>query len=135
MSVFMMPSAPGTCQVCAAKHDASEPHNAQSLPYQMWFKSTYGRDVTWADAMAHCSDDIQEQWIKLLNEKKAWTEPEDGKPIPTLDTSGGIPTARPLPNMEPQVVSMKRGNPKRKSPTVHRKQRSTSTRKSKVKKK
>jgi hypothetical protein len=32
----------------------------------------------------------------------------DGKPIATIDKSGGKPTARPLPNMEPKIVSFKR---------------------------
>jgi hypothetical protein len=135
MSVFMMPVAPGCCQVCAVKHDPAQPHNAQSLPYQMWFQSTYGRGATWADALAHCSPEVIEQWKTILKEKKAWTEPpQDCAPVATVDNSGGVPTARPMPNMEPTIVKMGRrgkakGGPakspnKRKGKTAVKKNRS-----------
>ncbi len=113
MSVFMLPARPGYCQVCAVKHDPTQPHNAQSLPYQVWFQSAYGRGATWADAVAHCAPEVIEQWKTILKEKRAWTEPPVGcASIATVDNSGGAPIARPLPNMEPIVVKMKRGNRK-----------------------
>jgi hypothetical protein len=107
MSVFMLPSAAGTCQVCATKHEATQPHNAQSLPYQMWFQSTYGRGATWADAVAHCPAEVSAAWKEQLLKIGKWSEPKSGSPIATVDESGGVPTPKPLPNMEPTVVDMR----------------------------
>jgi hypothetical protein len=115
MPVFMMPAMQGFCQVCAVKHDPTHPHNALSLPYQVWFQSTYNRSATWADAIAHCPEEIQTQWRNILKQKNAWTEPKDGKPIATLDKSGGVPTVRPMPNMEPKVVRMEKRRYKKRA--------------------
>ncbi len=46
---------PGTCPVCATKHDARDPHNRDSLYYQQRFYRQNRRFPTWEDAMAHCS--------------------------------------------------------------------------------
>lgn len=112
MPVHMMPAKEGHCQVCAVKHSPEQPHNAQSLPYAMWFQSTYGRGVTWADAIAHCSPEIKKAWEAKLKEIGAWTEPEEGAPIATVDESGGKPTLREMPNMEPKTVPAGRSNKK-----------------------
>lgn len=109
MPTFMMPAKEGHCQVCAVKHDPDQPHNAQSLPYQMLFQSTHGRGVTWADAVAHCPKEIADQWETELKKMGKWTEPKDGKPIATVDESGGKPTMRPMPNMEPKTVPIRKG--------------------------
>jgi hypothetical protein len=50
----ILPPPADKCQVCAVKYGADEPHNAQSLYYQMTFAGMIGRPPTWADAMAHC---------------------------------------------------------------------------------
>ena len=64
----LLPPAPGKCQECAVDHDASQPHNQQSLFYQYHFYGDKGRWPTWADAMAHCSPEVKEQWTKILKE-------------------------------------------------------------------
>lgn len=71
-------SRDGKCPECAVKHDASEPHNAQSLAYQYDFYARHARWPTWADAIAHCSPELQAAWKRELMERGAWTEPNGG---------------------------------------------------------
>lgn len=59
----------GTCPECAVKHDPSMPHNQQSLAYQYHFYDVHGRWPTWEDAMAHCTEEVQEEWKKALRER------------------------------------------------------------------
>lgn len=59
---------PGTCPECATKHASEQPHNQQSLAYQYKFYDQHGRWPTWADAMAHCPQEIKEFWIAALKE-------------------------------------------------------------------
>lgn len=59
----------GTCPECAVAHDPGMPHNQQSLAYQYHFYDQHGRWPTWADAMAHCSEEMKEQWKAALREK------------------------------------------------------------------
>ncbi|MEA4901889.1 hypothetical protein [Desulfitobacterium sp.] len=59
---------PGTCPMCAVAHDPEMPHNQQSLAYQYKFYDQHGRFPTWADAMAHCSDEVKAQWREALAE-------------------------------------------------------------------
>ena len=68
---FMMlgTTPPGTCPICAVKHDPALPHNQQSLAYQYKFYDEHGRWPTWNDAMAHCSDDVKELWRTALRER------------------------------------------------------------------
>ena len=56
------------CQECAVKHEPSQPHNQQSLHYQYQFYLREQRWPTWEDAMAHCSEDVKEQWKQGLRE-------------------------------------------------------------------
>ena len=65
-SMILLSPRPDVCQECAADHDPRLPHNQQSLYYQVKFKMEHGRDVTWNDAMAHCTDDVKERWIEGL---------------------------------------------------------------------
>ena len=60
---------PGTCHMCAEKHNPEEPHNQQSLTYQYKFYDQHGRWPTWKDAMEHCSDEAKAQWIEALKER------------------------------------------------------------------
>ena len=64
MKMMMLPPHPKSCQICAVKHDETHPHNAQSLYYQVWFAATYGRAVTWNDALMHCPDHIKAIWME-----------------------------------------------------------------------
>ena len=52
--------------MCAAQHTLEEPHNQQSLFYQMYFHQCYGRWPTWKDAMEHCSEAVQKAWKEQL---------------------------------------------------------------------
>jgi hypothetical protein len=76
----VLPPSPDKCQVCAVKHEPEQPHNAQSLYYQMTFSGMVGRSPTWADALAHCSDDVKRHWKTELLLLDAWSEPPKGEP-------------------------------------------------------
>ena len=60
---------PGTCPMCAIKHDPEQPHNLQSLTYQYKYYDQHGRWPTWEDAMAPCSPEVKEYWITALREQ------------------------------------------------------------------
>jgi len=78
----ILPPAADKCQVCAVKHATAQPHNVQSLYYQVTFNSMVGRAPTWADAMAHCSASMREAWTAELKRLGHWSEPPDGeKPV------------------------------------------------------
>ena len=62
--VVILPPKPGVCQICAVDHEPDQPHNRDSLYYQMKFRQQHGRFPTWADAMAHCDEHVK----KLLTE-------------------------------------------------------------------
>ena len=62
---ILQPS-PDRCQACAEKHDPGEPHNAQTFHYRWLFSSENGRSPTWADAMAHCAEKVQQKWMTYL---------------------------------------------------------------------
>ena len=62
----MLPGPPGTCPWCHVAHDPTQPHNQQSLPYQMKFHQLHGRWPTWTDAMAHCEPEVKAHWRKNL---------------------------------------------------------------------
>jgi hypothetical protein len=72
-AMTLHPPAPDVCQVCATDHAWDQPHNQQSLYYQMAFHSMHGRSPTWSDAMHHCADDVKRQWreelVQLMREK------------------------------------------------------------------
>ncbi|WP_414755594.1 hypothetical protein [Anabaena sp. CCY 9910] len=78
----IMPPAPHLCQVCAVAHEPDEAHNPQSFYYQYTFAMQYKRSVTWADAIAHCSEQKQELWIQFLTKL--------GIDIHSPDIMGGI---------------------------------------------
>ncbi len=59
----------GTCPECAVKHDPGQPHNRDSLTYQYHFYDKNGRWPTWADAMAHCTDEVKADWTQALKER------------------------------------------------------------------
>lgn len=79
--MMLLPPAPDTCPICAAKHENTAPHNCQSIYYQYRFFGIRGRWPTWADAIAHCDEETQSQWKAELMKMNAWTEPESGEPI------------------------------------------------------
>jgi hypothetical protein len=79
MAWNVLPPAADKCQVCAVKHAPSEPHDAQSLYYQMTFNGMIGRAPTWADAIAHCDDGVKRAWGAELRKMGAWSEPQNGE--------------------------------------------------------
>jgi hypothetical protein len=80
-AMMLLPPPPDACPICAVKHDAQQPHNAQSLYYLYRFYGIRGRWPTWADAVAHCDDRTRTLWQDKLQSINAWTEPDDGQPI------------------------------------------------------
>lgn len=65
---------PGTCPMCAVKHDPGQPHNRDSLTYQYKFYDEHGRWPTWADAMAHCTPEVKEYWVQALTARGVTVE-------------------------------------------------------------
>ena len=61
-TMTLLPPAPGKCVVCAVAHSPEEPHNRQSLYYQLRFFQEHGRIPTWDDAMSHCAPAILAAW-------------------------------------------------------------------------
>ena len=74
----LMPCAPDVCQECGVDHPHDQPHNQQSLYYQMAFHATHGRWPTWSDAMAHCSLEVRAGWRGALIEQMR----QHGLPVP-----------------------------------------------------
>jgi len=70
--MFMMPAKKGTCEECAVNHRKDQPHDKQSMFYQYKFFNEHGRWPGWADAMAHCDDEVKQMWtthLRKLGEK------------------------------------------------------------------
>lgn len=67
--VMILPPKPGTCPECAVAHDPEQPHNRDSLFYQMRFYQKHGHFPTWGDAMAHCSEAVKALWREALAER------------------------------------------------------------------
>jgi len=65
----LLPPAPGHCPVCAVAHEPEQPHNSDSLFYQLNFYHEHNRWPTWADAMAHCTPETKAAWVKGLAER------------------------------------------------------------------
>lgn len=57
---------PGTCPVCATKHERQEPHDLNSLYYRNQFYRRHRRFPTWADALRHCSELTRAVWTEKL---------------------------------------------------------------------
>lgn len=74
----LLPPSDGHCRICAGDHEPEMAHNADSLFYQQRFRMRYGRDATWADAVAHCEPLVRMFWTHELKAKVSWTEPTVG---------------------------------------------------------
>lgn len=55
----------GMCPECATRHEPWEPHYL-CLHYQFHFRKQHGRFPTWADAMAHCTEEVKKTTIEVL---------------------------------------------------------------------
>lgn len=62
----LLPPSPDKCQECAVAHNAEDPHNPQSMYYQVKFQIQHGRGATWNDALAHCTPERQGLWWENL---------------------------------------------------------------------
>lgn len=82
-NVMILPPKPGVCRECAVDHAPDQPHNRDSLYYQMQFRQKHGRFPTWADAMRHCDEHIKKMWIDALAER--------GIIVPLEETTNGEP--------------------------------------------
>jgi hypothetical protein len=65
-TMTLLPPAPDKCQICASTHNEDEPHNAQSLYYQVRFQMEHGRSPSWLNAMEHCAPEVQAAWTAEL---------------------------------------------------------------------
>lgn len=65
----LLSPSPGKCPQCATEHLPEAPHNQQSMFYQSWFHQQYGRQPTWADALAHCAPEVQQAWYAKLESR------------------------------------------------------------------
>ena len=63
---MLLPPAKYKCQVCARDHSPDMPHDKTSLYYQTAFKMKHGRYPMWADAMAHCTEEMKAEWTLHL---------------------------------------------------------------------
>lgn len=61
-----MAPAKHLCQECGLGHKPGEPHDPESLHYQLHFHTRNGRLPTWTDAMAHCLPDVRQVFGKLI---------------------------------------------------------------------
>ncbi len=89
--MMLLPPPADTCPICAVTHDVSDPHDSSSIYYQYRFYGLRGRWATWADAIAHCTPEIQRLWKSELQIKGHWSQPKEGDPIadqPTLLRNG-----------------------------------------------
>ena len=73
-ALMLLPPAKDVCQECATKHKPDQPHNQQSLYYQVFFYEKYGRYPTWADAIEHCTQVVKDAWKKELIKRGVWKE-------------------------------------------------------------
>lgn len=76
----LLPPKPGTCSECAVDHPSEQPHNAESPYYQYRFFDLHGRWPTWADAMAHCDEQVQAFWRAELAAHGVEVEPATASP-------------------------------------------------------
>ncbi len=63
---MLLPPHPDACQVCARKHPADDPHDAQSL---YWATKRHMEGLpppTWADALEHVTPEVRAAWVVEL---------------------------------------------------------------------
>jgi len=64
--MIILPPAADCCQVCARKHAPENPHDPQSLYWQVVFHREHGRAPTWEDGLAHCTPEVRALWVEGL---------------------------------------------------------------------
>lgn len=74
MTMTLLRPAPGLCQECGRAHNPEIPHDKNSLYYATKFKMEHGREPSWDDAVAHCTEDMKKRWSDTMNRVRASTE-------------------------------------------------------------
>lgn len=64
--IHIIAPTPGTCPVCATKHDPQAPHDKESLYYVSQFFRKNKRLPSWEDAMSHCTEPVKAEFRKKL---------------------------------------------------------------------
>lgn len=67
--IKVLPPRPGACRVCAARHTKDQPHERDSLYYQVKFYRRFRRFPTWEDAMSHCSEEVKSAFREELSDR------------------------------------------------------------------
>lgn len=67
--VRILPPTKSTCPICADRHAKHEPHNRNSLYYQMRFFRKHGRLPRWADALDDTSEMTRAYWMGEMIKK------------------------------------------------------------------
>jgi len=104
--MMMLPASPGTCPICATAHEPFLPHNLQSLFYGVRFQGLHGRSPTWADAAAHCTESVRDQWMQVTAKMgHKWSAPRTGDPIAERpeNASPGMVMLKPLGRTAPEL--------------------------------
>ena len=67
--IRILPLTRWTCPLCADRHTDKEPHNRNSLYYQMRFFQDHKRLPTWGDTIADCSQFRKAYWKMVMKNK------------------------------------------------------------------
>jgi hypothetical protein len=86
LTALLMPSAKGTCPICATKHDRTSAHNQTSLHYQYAFRAAFGRWPKWWDACATLEELPRQAWFTAARNAKKWGE-DHFEPPPGVDAA------------------------------------------------
>lgn len=81
-TIRLLPPGKTKCPLCADRHTAKDPHNRNSLYYQMRFLQDHERLPTWGDAMENCSPFMRAYWRNQMIQKGVKVEEtmtNDGK--------------------------------------------------------
>jgi hypothetical protein len=54
------------CQTCGVRHEENEPHDANSLYWNLHNELRNLPEPTWSDAIAHCDQDTQKHWAHYI---------------------------------------------------------------------
>jgi hypothetical protein len=100
----IQPPTSHLCQICAVDHPPEFAHNPQSFYYQWTFSLEHGRLVTWADAIAHCSEEMKTYWIEYLTRL--------GIDIESPNITGNLKTEKDLVDRTAQLVVDLKNRPK-----------------------
>lgn len=68
------PRAAGTCDECGANHSFGTPHKWGADRYMATFFNKHGVLPTWGDAIAHCREDIRNNWSVVLMDQGVTAE-------------------------------------------------------------